>query len=72
MVLGVSDQVARLAIQRLAKAGILSQITIGRRNRAWAAKEIFQVLNAFEWEVATPHDPGEERRPSPTKGRKPA
>ncbi|MGH2409737.1 MAG: Fic family protein, partial [Chloroflexota bacterium] len=70
--LGVSDQVARLAIQRLAKARILSQITIGRRNRAWAAKEVFQVLNAFEWEVATPQNSREERRPSPTKGRKPA
>ena len=70
--IGASDQVARLAIQRLAEAGILSQISIGRRNRAWAAKELFQVINAFEWDIATPPNQEEKRRPSPTKGRKAA
>jgi Fic family protein len=64
---GVSDQVARLAIRPLADAGILSQITVGKRNRAWAAKELFQVINAFEWEIATPDDPKVQRRPSPTR-----
>ena len=43
-----SGQVARLAIRPLAAAGILSQITVGKRNRAWAAKELFAVINAFE------------------------
>lgn len=67
---GVSEQVARLAIRPLADAGILSQITVGRRNRAWAAKELFQVINVFEWEVATPDDPEGQRRPSPARGQR--
>jgi Fic family protein len=68
--LGVSDRVARLAIQSLAEADILSQISVGKRNRAWTAKEVFPVINAFEWDIATPVDPEEERRPSPSKGRR--
>lgn len=63
-----SDRVARLAIPPLVAAGILDQISIGRRNRAWAAKELFQAINVFEWEIATPDDSDEQRRPSPTRG----
>jgi Fic family protein len=65
-----SDEAARLAIQVLEAAGILTQTTIGQRNRAWAAREVFALINAFEWELATPEDPAEERRPSPTRGRR--
>ncbi|MGH2387179.1 MAG: Fic family protein, partial [Chloroflexota bacterium] len=64
-----SDRVARLAIQPLVEAGILSQISVGKRNRAWEAKELFPLLNAFEWDVATPADPEEEGSPSPSRGR---
>ncbi len=68
--IGASARVARLAIEPLAAAGILTQITVGRRNRAWAAKDLFGAINAFEWEIATPDDRLEPRRPSPTRGRR--
>ena len=67
-VLDSSMQVARLAIRPLVDAGILTQITLGKRNRAWAAKEVFAVINAFEWDIATPDDAAQPRRPSPTRG----
>jgi len=66
---GVSDEAARVALQALERAGILSQVTVGRRNRAWTAKDLFGVINAFEWEIATPDDAAEKRRPSPTARR---
>ncbi len=66
---GVSDEAARVALQTLEQAGILSQVSVGRRNRAWTAKELFGVVNAFEWDIATPDDPAETRRPSPTARR---
>jgi len=31
-------------------------------------KEIFQVINAFEFDLATPDDHEHKRRPSPTRG----
>lgn len=66
---GVSDEAARLALLALERVGILAQINVGRRNRAWAAKEVFDAVNTFEWEIATPDDPAEPRRPSPTRRR---
>ncbi len=66
---GVSDEAARVALQALERAGILSQVTVGRRNRAWTAKDLFGVINAFEWEIAPPDDAAEKRRPSPTARR---
>jgi Fic family protein len=68
--IGSSLRVARLAIGPLAGAGILTQITLGRRNRAWAAKDVFALINAFEWDLATPEDEAQPRRPSPTRGRR--
>jgi len=63
---GTSEQAARLAILSLEKVGILSQITVRRWGRAWAAKEIFDLTNAFEWDITTPDDATDPRRPSPT------
>jgi Fic family protein len=63
-----SDRVARLAIKPLEEGGILRQVSIGRRNRAWVTPELFQLLNAFEWEIATPDETSNPRRPSPTRG----
>jgi Fic family protein len=51
---GASDEAARRAVNRLADAGILTQVTVGRRNRAWEAREVFELLNDFEYELATP------------------
>ena len=52
--LGVSDEAARLALPRLAEAGVLRQITIGKRNRAWTALEIFELLDEFDAQVRFP------------------
>ena len=50
---GCSNQAARLALAQLEQAGIISQLTVGRRNRAWEASAVFEVLNAFERHLAT-------------------
>ena len=52
--IGVSDEAARKAIERLVHAGILRQITVGKRNRAWAAMEVFDLLDEFDLMVRRP------------------
>jgi Fic family protein len=52
--MGASEESARRALNQLEGAGILSQVTIGRRNRAWEAREVFDLLNSFERDLATP------------------
>jgi len=59
---GVSAVAARNALNELEQAKVLRQITVGKRNRAWMAHEVFEVINAFEWDIATPEDPDETRR----------
>ena len=51
---GASEEAARRAVNQLVDAGILTQVTIGRRNRAWEARDVFELLNDFERELATP------------------
>ena len=58
-VLKVSDPAAWGALQRLEGAGVLHQITLGRRNRAYEAVGLFEVVDRFERELATP--PGQKR-----------
>ncbi|MFI5037816.1 MAG: Fic family protein [Solirubrobacterales bacterium] len=45
---------ANEAIQRLVQAGILRQITIGRRNRAYEAPEIIEAFTDLERQLASP------------------
>jgi Fic family protein len=45
---------ANEAIQRLVEAGILRQVTIGRRNRAYEAPEIIDAFTDLERELASP------------------
>ncbi len=45
--LGISTVNAQVAIDRLITAGILTQITDGRRNRIWQAKDVLQALDEF-------------------------
>ncbi|MEB0265074.1 Fic family protein [Cryobacterium sp. 10I5] len=45
--LGVSTVNAQVAIDRLVGAGVLTQITDGRRNRIWLAKDVVRVLDEF-------------------------
>ena len=45
--LGVSTVNAQVAIDRLVDAGVLTQITDGRRNRIWLSKDVVRVLDEF-------------------------
>jgi Fic family protein len=56
---------ANEAIKRLAKAGILRQITIGRRNRAYEAPEIIDAFTDLERQLASPT--GDTRTSSPAR-----
>jgi hypothetical protein len=52
--LGRTFKPANEAIQRLVQAGILQQITIGRRNRAYEAPEIIEAFTDLERQLASP------------------
>ncbi|MFX1760539.1 MULTISPECIES: Fic family protein [Rhodococcus] len=45
--LSVTGANAQIAIDRLVDAGVLTQITEGRRNRLWQAKDVVRVLDEF-------------------------
>ena len=52
--IGRSTQATNEAVARLADAGVLSQITIGRRNRAFEAGELIDAFTALERQLASP------------------
>jgi Fic family protein len=52
--IGRTFKPANDAIQRLVQAGILHQITIGRRNRAYEAPEIIEAFADLERQLASP------------------
>jgi Fic family protein len=66
---GTSEPAARLAILSLEQAGILRPFHVRRRGRAWAAADVFDAINAFEWEISSPDDVTAQRRASPTPPR---
>ena len=51
---GRSFQAANQAIGRLVEAGVLVQVNVGRRNRAFEAPELVDAFNAFERRLASP------------------
>ena len=51
---GRSFQAANQAIGRLVDAGVLLQVNIGRRNRAFEAPELVDAFTAFERRLASP------------------
>lgn len=63
--LGRTFKPANSAIQRLLEAGILRQITIGRRNRAYEAPEIIDAFTALERQLASPQ--GDTRASPPSR-----
>jgi Fic family protein len=69
--LGRTFKPANDAIQRLAQAGVLRQITIGRRNRAYEAPEIIDAFTNLERQLASP-DGGTGTSSSALTGRRPA
>lgn len=64
--LGVSEEAARLALNQLAERDVLRQITVGRRNRAWAADDVFDLLDEFDLGMASLQGVG-RARPAPTR-----
>jgi len=68
--LGVSAPAAWGALQRLEGAGVLHQITVGRRNRAYEAVGLFDLVNRFERALATPPSETRPVRPVPRAARR--
>ena len=68
--LGRSKQAANEAIAALARAEVLSPTTLARRNRAWEARELFELVNATERELATPKGATAKGRPAPIAARR--
>jgi Fic family protein len=60
-----SDQAVNEAIPRLLEAGILSQTTVGRRNRAFEAPELIDAFTDLERRLASPE--GDTRSSAPTR-----
>jgi Fic family protein len=65
--LGRSKQAVNEAISVLADKGVLHALTLAKRNRAWEARDLFDLINYFERELATPTDDDEPSRPSPRR-----
>ena len=51
---GRSFQATSLALERLVEAGILVQVSVGRRNRAFEAPELIDAFTALERRLASP------------------
>ena len=51
---GRSVQAVNEAIPRLVDAGVLTQTTLGKRNRAFEAKELIDSFTALERQLASP------------------
>lgn len=65
---GGSDEAVRKALNDLEKAGVLVPVTIGKkRNRIWEARDLLSLVDAFEWELATPTQPEQLRRHAPQR-----
>jgi Fic family protein len=67
-VIGRSEQAVNEAIPRLVDAGVLTQTSIGRRNRAFEALDLIDAFTALERQLASPdgdtlHSPRERRVP---------
>lgn len=69
---GGSAEAVRLALNALEERRVVRQITHGRYARAWAADELFEILNEYEHRLATPTRTGQPRRRSPRPERLPA
>ena len=64
-VIGRSKQAVNEALACLADKGVLHPVTPAKRNRAWEARELFDLINDAERELATPSDEDVSPRPSP-------
>ena len=62
---GRSFQATSLAMERLVDAGVLVQVSVGRRNRAFEAHELVDAFTAFERRLASPE--GDTRTSTPAR-----
>jgi len=63
---GASSSAANRAVNDLATAGVLKQVTVGKRNRAWEAVGLLTLADEFERTLATPVlGDGRPSRPAP-------
>ncbi|MBO0881646.1 MAG: hypothetical protein J2P17_15150, partial [Mycobacterium sp.] len=63
--IGRSFPATNAAIERLVQAGILRQVTVGRRNRAFESPEAITAFTALERRLASPH--GDTRVSDPSR-----
>ncbi len=64
---GVSDVAAGRAVDTLEQTGVLQPARRGqKRKRSWEARELFDLVNGFERDLATP--PGQRRPARPAPG----
>lgn len=63
--IGRTFKPAAEAIERLVDAGILKQVTVGRRNRAFEAPEVIAAFTALEHQLASPE--GDTRTSEPVR-----
>ena len=63
--IGRSEQAINEAIPRLVEAGVLRQITVGRRNRAFEATELIDAFTDLERRLASPT--GDTRSSAPAR-----
>jgi Fic family protein len=63
--LGRSGQATNEAIRRLQRAGVLTQITVGARNRAFEATELIDAFTELERQLASPE--GDTRAAPPQR-----
>ena len=54
--IGRSFQATSQGIDRLVDAGVLAQVNVGRRNRAFEAPELIEAFNSLERRVASPQE----------------
>jgi DNA-binding Lrp family transcriptional regulator len=60
-----SGQAVNEAVGRLTEAGILRQVTVGRRNRAFEAADLIEAFTELERRLASPA--GDTRSAPPTR-----
>ena len=65
ILIGRSFQAASQAIHRLVNAGVLVQVNVGRRNRAFEAPELIDAFTALERQLASPG--GDTRASGPVR-----
>lgn len=61
--IGRTYPAANNAVSRLVEAGVLQQITIGRRNRAYEAPEIITAFTSLERQLASPDGDTQTSKP---------